>query len=207
MSYKRVKTPTVLQIESVECGAACLSIVLSYFGRHESLETLRTACGVSRDGSKATNILKAARSFGLNCRGYRKEPAELKEMRPPFIVFWEFNHFVVVEGLSKGKVYLNDPATGPRVVTEQEFDQSFTGIVLAFEESNGFRRGGRESLWRSLGPRLRNSYTGIVYAALATLALAGPMFVVPVLSRVFIDSYLVEGMTRWTQPLLVMMSI
>jgi NHLM bacteriocin system ABC transporter peptidase/ATP-binding protein len=207
MSYKRVKTPTVLQIESVECGAACLSIVLSYFGRHESLETLRTACGVSRDGSKATNILKAARSFGLNCRGYKKEPADLKEMRPPFIVFWEFNHFVVLEGFSKGKVYLNDPATGPRVVTEQEFDQSFTGIALAFEESNAFRRGGRESLWRSLGPRLRNSYTGIVYAAVATLALAAPTFIVPVLSRVFIDSYLVEGMTRWAQPLLVMMSI
>src|SRR5215510_8584871 len=178
MAYKRVRTPTVLQIEPVECGAACLSIVLSYYGRHESLETLRAACGVSRDGSKATNILKAARSFGLNCRGYKKEPAELKEMRPPFIVFWEFNHFLVLEGFARGKVYLNDPATGPRVVTEQEFDQSFTGVALAFEESHGFKRVAKENLWRSLGHRLRNSYGGIAYAALATLALAAPTFLI-----------------------------
>jgi NHLM bacteriocin system ABC transporter peptidase/ATP-binding protein len=207
MAYKRVKTPTVLQIEAVECGAACLSIVLSYFGRHEPLETLRGACGVSRDGSKAANILRAARSFGLNCRGYKKEPAELRQMRPPFIVFWAFDHFVVLEGFSGRKIYLNDPATGPRVVTEQEFDESFTGIALAFEPSSGFRPRPGKGLWPSVRRRLRNSYAGIVYAALATLALAVPLFIVPVLSRVFIDSYLVERVAKWAQPLLVMMSV
>jgi len=206
MAYKRVKTPTVLQIEALECGAACLSIVLSYFGRHESLETLRGACGVSRDGSKAANILRAARGFGLDCRGYKKEPAELRQMRPPFIIFWAFNHFVVLEGFSGRKVFLNDPATGPRVVTEQEFDASFTGIALAFEPSNGFQRRPGKGLWSSVQRRLRSSYAGIVYAALATLALAVPVFIVPVLSRVFIDSYIVGRSTNWTQPLLVMMS-
>ena len=114
---------------------------------------------------------------------------------------------MVLEGFSGRKIYLNDPATGPRVVTEQEFDESFTGIALAFEPSSGFRPRPGKGLWPSVRRRLRNSYAGIVYAALATLALAVPLFIVPVLSRVFIDSYLVERVAKWAQPLLVMMSV
>lgn len=207
MSHARVKTPTVLQIESVECGAACLSIILSYYGRYETLETLRSACGVSRDGSKASNIMKAARNYGFTSRGSKKEPAELKEMKPPFIIFWEFNHFLVVEGFGKGKVFLNDPAVGPRVVTEQEFDQSFTGIVISVEKGEDFRPGGsKHSLRRSFTERLRGSYVGVAYAVLATLALVAPNFVAPVLSRVFVDSLLIEGMTAWATPLLLLMT-
>jgi hypothetical protein len=124
------------------------------------------------------------------------------------IVFWNFNHFVVGEGFGRGRVYLNDPASGPRMVSDEEFDQAFTGVVLTFELTPEFKRGGeRRTLLKLLGERLPGSRLAIGYIILATFALVLPNIVVAGFSRVFVDNIIVGGMSKWLRPLLLVMAV
>ncbi len=197
-------TPTILQMEAVECGAAALGIILSYYGRIVPLAELRRECGVSRDGSKASSLLKAARNYGLKAKGFKKDLTALKQLRPPYIVFWNFNHFLVVEGFGKDRVYLNDPGTGPRSISFQEFDEAYTGVTLVLEPGPDFRRGGHKpSMVSALATRLQGSMGAIAYCILAGFLLVLPGLAIPTFTQVFIDDILIQGRQDWFRPLLL----
>ena len=196
---RRAKTPTIFQMEATECGAAALAIVLGYHGRFIPLESLRVECGVSRDGSQAINLLKAARRHGMIAKGAKVEDIDVfRQMDFPCIVFWEFDHFVVVEGTKGNRFYINDPATGPRSVSYEEFDRSFTGIVLMIEPGPEFRKQGAQPfLIAPLADRLEGSTKPFLFVVLATLALTVPGILVAGLSKVFIDSILIQDIRHW----------
>jgi NHLM bacteriocin system ABC transporter peptidase/ATP-binding protein len=191
-------------MEATECGAASLGIVLAFYGCWVPLERLRLACGVSRDGSKASNIIRAARTFGLAARGFRKEPSALGELPLPSILHWNFNHFVVLERLNDRYAFLNDPAEGRRRVTLEELGESFTGVVLALEPGPGFRKlGHRPKPWRSLAALLRYSKAPAALLLLVSISLVVPGILVPTFTRIFVDDILLRGQRDWLAPLLI----
>ena len=201
-------TSTLIQMEAVECGAASLGIILSYYNCIVPLSELRQVCGVSRDGSKASNILKAGQSYGLTAKGFKKSIEALQSLTPPYIVFWNFNHFLVVEGFGKNGVYLNDPAAGRRQVSFQEFDEAYTGIVLVMRPGENFKKGGkRRSIVTALASRLSSSRQVLLYCLLAGLFLTFPRLTIPAFTQIFIDRILIENLQDWLRPMLLGMII
>lgn len=208
MSKAYAKTPTVYQMEATECGAAALAMICGYYGKHISLEQMRIETGVSRDGCNAKNILRAARRFGFTAKGYRKSLDGLLALEPPCIIHWNFNHFVVWEGLSKGKTpCINDPAVGRRKLTMEELDECFTGVVLTFEKGPDFQESKSDStLFDFLRRRLEGQYSALAGLVVVGLCLVAPGLVLPVFSQVFIDDILLGGSTSWLPAVLAAMA-
>lgn len=205
---KRVRTPTILQMEAVECGAAALAKILAYYQLYVPLEELRQECGVSRDGSKASNVLRAARRYHLDSKGYKYETLEkLYDLTFPVILFWNFNHFVVLDGFDGHKAYINDPAQGPRVVSVEELDGSYSGVVLTFAPGKEFKKGGaKPSMMAALRRRLVGSEGALLYIVLCGLLLVVPGLIIPTFTRVFIDTFLVNNQAWIVRPLMVAMA-
>jgi NHLM bacteriocin system ABC transporter peptidase/ATP-binding protein len=202
-----VRTPTVLQLEATECGAASLSIVLQHYGRYVPLTELREACGVSRDGSDAASMLRAAERYGLKGKGFRKSLERLQIMTMPVVIFWEFNHFLVLEGFANNKAWLNDPAQGRRCVAMEDFDTSYTGVALELRPTEQFVRGGRRpSVWPIVLRRLATEPAGVLFMLLTGLLLIVPQLLMPVFSQLYIDEVVGNGFQSWLKPMLLAMA-
>ena len=188
---RRVKTPLLLQMHATECGAACLGSVLAYFGRWAPFIELREKCGVSRDGSTAGGIYRAARHYGLECTGLQMRAQRLRGLRLPLILFWEFNHFLILEGFDRDHFFLNDPATGRRKLTGEDFERGYSGIALQFQPGPKFQPGGaRLGLLDRLPVWLRGAGDALAYAAASGVLLAMVAVVSPILVGVFVDRVL-----------------
>ncbi|AHJ66012.1 NHLP family bacteriocin export ABC transporter peptidase/permease/ATPase subunit [Granulibacter bethesdensis] len=198
------RVPTILQMEAAECGAASLGMILAYYGLWIPLETLREVCHVSKDGTSAASILRGARRLGLKASGWRVEPEALAQHRLPAIAFWELNHFVVVEGVKKNSVIINDPAFGRRSIDAESFDAAFTGVLLTFEPTEAFKAGGmRVSLLRALLPRGRRTRTALGFLAIIAVCNLLPPIFLPAAGKIFADNVLVQHATSWLRPLLL----
>ncbi len=199
----RARTPSLLQMEAVECGAAALGMVLGSYGRWEPLEVLRVECGVTRDGSSAGNLVRAARRFGFDAKGMRLEVDQLETAPMPAILHWNFNHFVVLEGFDGRTAWINDPANGPREVPRDDLEASFTGIAVTLSPGAEFERGGAPfSATESLRGRLRTSVAPLVVALVSGLALVVPGLAAAALVQTLVDEVLVGGRSSWALPLL-----
>ncbi len=198
------KVPVVMQMEALECGAASLTMILAYYGKWVPLEQVRADCGVSRDGSSAKNVLKAARSYGMTAKGYRYEPEQLKEKgKFPCIIHWNFNHFVVLCGFKGNKAVLNDPANGNYAVSMETFDKSFTGICLMFEPTESFEPGGKpKSVLSFAAKRLAGAGSAVAFVVLTTVITSLIGIIQPAFSRIFLDRLLTKEDPEWFYPFL-----
>ncbi len=202
------KVPVIMQMEALECGAACLAMILAYHGKWVALEQVRRDCGVSRDGSRAVNVLKAARSYGLSADGYSLDNETVRTIDFPCIIHWNFNHFVVLKGFKGKHAYLNDPARGSVKVTAEEFDRSFTGIVLRFGEGADFQPGGKPaSVTAFARSRLVGTAGPIALVAFAAVISAFAGIANAAFSRVFMDRILTGTDQNWLVPLLAVMAV
>ena len=206
--HHRVRVPTVLQMEAAECGAAALAMVLAHFGRWVTLEELREECAVSRDGANARSIVRAARAYGLEAKGVSIPLDRLPAQSFPCVAYWDFAHFVVVEGTSRDGVLLNDPARGRWTVPWPEADRSFTGLVLKMAPGPEFVASGRApSVMASMRRRLGGTGPGLVYLFAAGLALAVPTVLGPLALQAFVQQYLIGGLRSWAVISLAIMTL
>ena len=207
-SGRVAKVPVILQLEALECGAASLAMVLAYYDKWIPLEQVRRDCGVSRDGSNAKNLLYAARSYGLQAKGYRMEPQSLKESgKFPCIIHWNFNHFVVLDGFKRDRAVLNDPARGQVQVSMEEFDQAFTGVCILLEPGEGFVADGRpKSMLGFVRKRLAGAKDALIFTILVSLITALIGVINPAFSRAFVDRLLTGLNPGWVTPFFVLLT-
>ena len=196
-----------MQMEATECGAASLAMILAYYGLRLPLEKVREDCGVSRDGSKLSNIGKTAIRYGMEVHVYKYGLQSVQEkVEYPAVIHWNFNHFVVLQGFEKGYALINDPARGRVRVTMEEFERAYTGVVLCMKPTAEFVPGGKpDSVWRFALDRLHGGRSAIFLLMLTGVLASVTTLLTPAFSRIFTDDILSGGAADLVRPLLIAM--
>ena len=206
MSKKYAKTPTIFQMECTECGAASAAMMMAYYGKYIPLDKVRVDTDVSRDGCKASKILRGVRGHGFEAKGYRMGLEKLLQSEVPCIIHWNFNHFVVFEGVKGKYYYINDPAQGRRKLTRDELDASFTGVALYMKPGPDFQKTKKENgLLDFVKKRLEGQYKALLALLLLGICLIFPGIFIPIFSQIVIDDILIGGNTGWLKPVLIAM--
>jgi ATP-binding cassette, subfamily B, bacterial len=191
----RRRLPFIPQTTSSDCGAACLSMVLAYHGKHVRLDDVRKVSGYGRGGADALALLNAGRAFGLRGRGVKVDEVEdLRYLDRGSILHWDFNHFVVFDGLRKGGADLVDPAGGRRWVSKDDLDRAFTGIALSFERGEDFEP--EEKRPRNIGRywKLLREHADALRRILVTSLLVQVFaLAVPLLIGILVDRVVPQG--------------
>jgi NHLM bacteriocin system ABC transporter peptidase/ATP-binding protein len=194
-------------MEAAECGAASLAIILAYYGLFLPLEKIRAECGVSRNGSNAYNLVQAARRFGIVAKGYGRTLEGLNTLTFPVILHWNFNHFVVLEGIDRHNAWINDPASGRRSVPMSEVNRSFTGIVLELRPGVNFLPSGSATTFReTLIPKIQNEYRPVIFLIIAGFAMLIPAIMLPMASKIFFDDIISGGHFLWLEGVVYFMA-
>ncbi len=210
---KIAKVPVIMQMEALECGAASLAMILAYYGRWVPLEQLRKECGVSRDGSNMKSMSKVAKKYNLQPKAFRMKVDNLQEKGTfPAIIFWQYNHFVVLDGFftKSGKKYvaLNDPARGKLSMPLDEFESSYSGICMLFDPSEEFEPGGQPaSILEFARQRLTGTLPMFLMVMLTTLIAALTGLLLPVFSRFFVDRLLTRTGLQWSTGFFVLLGL
>ena len=199
------KVPVIMQLEALECGAASLAMVMAYYNKWVPLEQVRLDCGVSRDGSKAINMYLAAEHYGFEVNAFQMSPEALKENGQfPCIIHWNMNHFVVLNGFRGKYVYINDPARGKVRLTWEEFDLSFTGVVLIPVPSDTFEPGGKQKSTLSFAKKRLKGAGALVVFVMLTTAISYLFGIInSATSRIFMDRLLTGINREWLMPFII----
>ena len=199
------KVPVVIQLEALECGAACLTMILAYYGKWIPLEQVRSDCGVSRDGSKAGKIIRAAKNYGLDAKGYRYDIYDLRrEATFPCIIFWNNNHFVVLDGFKGNYAIINDPARGKTKYTIEALEKNYSGICLEFDPTKEFKPEGKpKSVIAFAKKRLKGTKAMVLFIIITTIIASLIQIIQPGFSRVFIDRLLTHQNPDWFVPFIL----
>jgi ABC-type bacteriocin/lantibiotic exporter with double-glycine peptidase domain len=195
----RRRVPEILQFEATECGTCCLGMVLAHFGRWESMDRLRGLCGATRDGISAGSLARAAKQVGLNVKGFGLPAAELAKLPMPQIIFWNFNHFVVLERMEGDIALVTDPAMGQRRLRMADLEAGYCGVTLCMEPGEDFQRTGRRpSVVQEVLKAARGAGSTIAALTLVSFGMAVLMALVPALTSIFIDYVLIKkGVDSW----------